>query len=118
MHQPPDRKPDELWIVQVNPQAVEEIPTSTLDINDRRNELAGNISLNQELGFIERVNDWVETGKLPADEFTRTEIRRLEMEQRYDSATKVDRDPDFLAELMENGREAAAKFLADDGGSA
>ncbi|MFT4882396.1 MAG: NTE family protein [Salinirussus sp.] len=113
MHQPPGRKPDELWIVQINPQEVEETPTSTLEINDRRNELSGNISLNQELGFIERVNDWVETGKLPADEFTHTEIRRIEMGQRYDSATKVDRDPDFIGELMESGREAASDFLTE-----
>jgi NTE family protein len=114
MHQPPGRKPDELWVVQINPQEVEEVPTSTLEINDRRNELSGNISLNQELGFIERVNDWVETGKLPADEFTHTEIRRIEMSQRYDSATKVDRDPAFIRELMDNGREAAGEFLAEE----
>ena len=113
MHQPPDRKPDELWVVQINPQEVEEVPTSTLEINDRRNELSGNISLNQELRFIERVNEWVETGKLPAEEFTHTEIRRIEMGQRYDSATKVDRDPAFIEELMERGREAAGEFLAE-----
>ena len=113
MHQPPERKPDELWIVQINPQEVEEVPTSTLEINDRRNELSGNISLNQELGFIERVNDWVETGKLPAEEFTHTDIRRIEMGQRYDSATKVDRDPAFIEDLMDNGREAASEFLTE-----
>jgi NTE family protein len=111
MHQPPGRKPDELWVVQINPQEVEEVPTSTLEINDRRNELSGNISLNQELGFIERVNDWVETGKLPAEEFTHTEIRRIEMSQRYDSATKVDRDPEFIQELIDRGRQAASEFL-------
>lgn len=113
MHQPPDRKPDELWVVQINPQEVEEVPTSTMEINDRRNELAGNISLNQELGFIERVNDWVEAGKLPADEFTHTEVRRVEMGQRYDAATKVDRDPAFIQELLEDGRRAASEFLAE-----
>jgi NTE family protein len=113
MHQPPDRKPDELWVIQINPQAVEEVPTSTLEINDRRNELAGNISLNQELRFIERVNDWVASGTLPADQFTHTEVRRLEMSQRYDSATKVDRDPAFIDELLERGREQARTFLDD-----
>ena len=114
MHQPPERKPDELWVIQINPQEVEEVPTSTLEINDRRNELSGNISLNQELGFIERVNDWVEAGKLPAEEFTHTEVRRIEMGQRYDSATKIDRDPAFIGDLMTNGREAAGEFLAEE----
>jgi NTE family protein len=111
MHQPPERKPDELWVIQINPQEIDEIPTSTQEINNRRNELAGNLSLNQELRFITRVNEWVETGKLPADEFSHTEIRRIEMGRRFDSATKVDRDPAFIEELMTLGRERGRRFL-------
>jgi len=111
MYQPPGRKPDELWVVQINPQSVEEIPTSTLEINDRRNELSGNISLNQELRFIEQVNEWVDDGTLPAERFTTTTVRRIEMTERFDSATKVDRDPAFLDRLLEMGREQATAFL-------
>ena len=111
MAQPPERKPEELWIVQVNPQAFEGEPTTSEVIADRRNELSGNISLNQELGFIEQINDWVESGKLPADEFVRTDIRRIEMGKRFHCSTKVDRDPDFLSDLQELGRERAREFL-------
>jgi NTE family protein len=111
MHLSPERKPEELWIVQVNPQEIEGEPTTNEAIADRRNELSGNISLNQELGFIERVNDWVETGKLPADEFTKTEIRRIQMGQQFPSATKVDRDPEFLDELRALGNRRAREFL-------
>ncbi len=111
MHQPPDRKPEELWVIQVNPQAFEGEPTTSEVIADRRNELSGNISLNQELGFIERVNDWIESGKLPADEFTKTEISRIEMGKRFHCSTKVDRDPDFLAELRELGATRAREFI-------
>jgi NTE family protein len=111
MSQPADRKPDELWIIQINPQELDGEPTSIDEIADRRNELSGNISLNQELGFIERVNEWVETGKLPADEFSKTEIRRIEMGERFHCSTKLDRDPDFIAELMDLGRDRARAFL-------
>jgi len=111
MAQPPERKPEELWIIQVNPQEFEGEPTTSEVIADRRNELSGNISLNQELGFIERINDWVESGKLPADEFTKTDIRRIEMGKRFHCSTKVDRDPDFLADLQGLGRERARAFL-------
>ena len=111
MHQPPDRKPEELWVIQVNPQAFEGEPTTSEVIADRRNELSGNISLNQELGFIERVNDWIETGKLPTDEFTRTEISRIEMGKRFHCSTKVDRDPRFLTELRELGATRAREFM-------
>ena len=111
MHQPIERKPDELWVVQINPQELDGEPTSVDEIADRRNELSGNISLNQELGFIERINDWVADGKLPADEFTQTDIHRIEMGQRFHCSTKLDRDPDFLAKLMDIGRDRAGEFL-------
>jgi NTE family protein len=111
MHQPPERKPEELWIIQVNPQEFEGEPTTSEVIADRRNELSGNISLNQELRFIEQVNDWVESGALPADEFTKTEITRIQMGERFHCSTKVDRDPTFLDELRELGAQRAAAFL-------
>ena len=109
----PARKPDELWVVQINPQTFEGEPTTLDVIADRRNELSGNISLNQELGFIERVNGWVESGKLPADEFSRTAIHRITMGERYHCSTKLDRDPDFIAELLARGRDRGGAFLDD-----
>jgi NTE family protein len=109
---PPGRKPDELWVVQINPQERAGEPTSLLEIADRRNELSGNISLNQELRFLERVNDWVEAGHLPEDEYTHTEVRRLELDRELACSTKLDRSPGFLTELFEQGRERARAFLA------
>jgi NTE family protein len=108
---PEERQPDELWVVQINPQQREGEPTSLAEISDRRNELAGNISLNQELGFIERVNDWLEAGHLSGDRFTKTEIHRLELADDLHHATKVDRSPAFLEELIDRGRDRAAEFL-------
>ena len=104
------RKPDELWVIQINPQERDGEPTSLEEIADRRNELAGNISLNQELRVIERVNEWVEEGHLPESDFSRTEIRRIPMGRAYHCSTKVDRDPSFLRELIELGEQRAAAF--------
>jgi NTE family protein len=50
------QRPDEIWIVQINPKNREEVPKKARDIIDRRNELAGNLSLFQEVRFIELVN--------------------------------------------------------------
>ena len=115
MHQPPERKPDELWVIQINPQELDGEPQSLDEIDNRRNELSGNISLNQELRFVERVNEWVESGRLPADEFKTTEIHRIEMGQDYDSSSKLDRDPAFIEELIALGQKQSAAFLADRG---
>ena len=109
----PERKPEELWVIQVNPQEFSGEPTTSEVIADRRNELAGNISLNQELRFIEQVNEWIETGKLPADEFTKTEIHRIQMGQRFHCSTKVDRSPEFIAELQKLGAKRADEFLSN-----
>lgn len=104
------RKPDEVWVIQINPQVREGEPSSLEEIADRRNELSGNISLNQELRVIERVNDWVDQGYLPESEFKRTEIHRIEMGETYHCSTKVDRRPSFVRELMELGEQRAAEF--------
>jgi len=110
---PSERKPDELWVIQVNAQTVEGEPSTIEVIADRRTELSANISLNQDLQFIEQVNEWIDDGKLPADEFTRTDIHRIQTGERYYSSTKVDRDPEFLAELRQLGRTRAQEFLED-----
>ncbi|MHB9288433.1 patatin-like phospholipase family protein [Halobacteriales archaeon Cl-PHB] len=108
---PAHHKPDELWVIQINPQVQEETPRTLEEIADRRNELAGNISLNQELKFVERVNDWVEAGHLPEDEFSKTSIRRIPMDRQYHCSTKVDRSAEFVAELTDLGRQRGAEFL-------
>ena len=105
------RKPDEIWVVQINPQERDGEPTMLDEIADRRNELSGNISLNQEIRFIERVNEWVDEGYLPEEEFTKTDVRRIEMKESYHCSTKLDRSPRFLRELMRVGEKRADEFL-------
>jgi len=104
--------PDEIWLITINPQARERVPRSPEGINDRRNELSGNLSLNAEVRFLERVNDWVDAGYLP-ERYTHTEIRRIPFEKgrRLDWRTKLDRDPEFLGRLLRGGRARGRSFL-------
>jgi NTE family protein len=104
------RKPDELWVIQINPQERDGEPTSLEEITDRRNELAGNISLNQELRVIERVNEWIDAGHLPESDFSKIRIRRIAMGRAYHCSTKVDRNPAFIQELMDLGERRATEF--------
>ena len=107
---PVDRKPEELWVIQINPQEREGEPKSLEEIADRRNELSGNISLNQELLVVERVNEWLEEGYLPESDFVNADVRRIEMDREYGHSTKLDRSPSFLRELMDLGERRAAAF--------
>lgn len=105
-------KPDEIWVIQINPQVREGEPQSLVEIHDRRNELAGNISMNQELRFIHRVNEWVEAGHLPEAHYKPVRTRKIEFNRELHSATKLDRSPDFIEELLDLGEQRGRSFVA------
>lgn len=104
-------KPDEIWVIQIDPQTRKREPVSIEEIKDRRNELAGNLSLNQEKDFIKTVNRWLEKGFLPSDKYKLVEIKEIEMGRDLDYASKLDRSPSFIYEMMAYGEEQAENFL-------
>lgn len=106
---PLGEKPDEIWVVQINPQKRAQEPTSTTDIMDRRNELSGNLSLEQEIRFIETINGLLP--HLPEDRYKRIEVKKIEMLRNLDAASKLDRSPSFIREMMSYGEEQAENFL-------
>jgi NTE family protein len=112
-----DARPDELWVVQVNPSEREHEPRTALEIADRRNELSGNLSLHQELRFVEKIDQLLEAGLLPADgKYRKVMVRILELvrsrvSRSLGTASKLNRDPAFIRELMEHGETRAGEFL-------
>jgi NTE family protein len=109
-------RPDELWVLQVNPSRVDAEPTLYGDIETRRNELAGNLSLRQELGFIETVNRWLDDGSITPSKFKHITVRILEMRrtprtEAFGYASKLNRDPSFIAELLELGQTQAQEQI-------
>jgi NTE family protein len=68
------------------------------------------LSLNQELRFIETINDLLVY--LPEDRYKHIEVRRIEMLRSLDAASKLDRRPSFIREMMDYGEERAGEFLA------
>ncbi len=108
-----DEVPDEIWVVQINPQRREEEPKNVRDIVDRRNELSGNLSLAQELYFIDRVNRLrSKHGTLQA-EYKHITIRVVQLALDLDTASKLDRSADLIRRLIEHGEERAALFFDD-----
>jgi len=104
--------PDEIWVVQVDGIEHAAEPRTTKEITDRRNLLAGNLSLNQELQSIEFVNGLVESGVLDDERYTDIRVERVVLEdEALGYAEKLDRDADFLAALYEKGEAEAAAFL-------
>jgi NTE family protein len=123
--------PHEIWVIQINPEEIRQEPKQTAEIEDRRNELGGNTSLNQELYFIRKVNELVKRvgewehdqgGALrkvfpppgeenPEESYVTIKVRRIELSMPLDVSSKLDRSRSHIEELMEHGSERAKRFL-------
>lgn len=105
-------KPDEIWVIQINPTRRRHEPTTLEEIRDRRNELAGNLSMFQEIRMITRINQLLEEGSLNNPAYRPIRVRQIPVELELNYLSKVDRDPGFLETLMEHGRSQALRFLS------
>jgi NTE family protein len=107
--------PDELWIIRINPQQWRDVPESTKDIEDRQNELMGNLSLNKELDFIMKVNEWQKKYKDFGRKHKPVVVRTIMMEEetadRLSYSSKFDRSRDRMMELCDHGHEVAVRWL-------
>jgi NTE family protein len=108
-----DYQPDELWLIQVNPSARHRLPKTVDDIHDRRHELAGNLSLEQELRFVEKINELLERGQLVKSPYRPIAVHRIVLETNLDYASKFDRSESLIQGLMAQGRAQARQFLGD-----
>jgi NTE family protein len=123
-------RPDEIWIIQVNRSRRDSVPERPSDVFDRRNQLAGNLSLQHELELIELVNRLVKSGAftpefraslhLDAAGVVKVRFIRMseEMAQKLDYPSKLSRQPAHINGLIAEGEARASAFLATLGQSA
>ncbi|HJV92856.1 MAG TPA: hypothetical protein VJ572_05220, partial [Azonexus sp.] len=104
-------KPDEIWIIQINPERRRQEPKLSSEIIDRRNELAGNLSLNQELFFVDQTNKWLAKGWLNAEHFKQVKVRHIPLKRELDYPSKLDRSPAFINGLLIEGQREGLAFL-------
>jgi NTE family protein len=119
--------PEEIWIIQVNRTASATIPEAPQDITDRRNHMAGNLSLQHELEMIEVVNMLLQEHALTdrfrarfgletTEKITVRFIRMSEEKQaKLDYPSKLSRQPQFIDALIADGMAQAQSFLASLG---
>jgi len=117
--------PNEIWIIRVNPVHSETIPEKPSDISDRRNAMAGNLSLAHELKMVDLANTLIQEHAL-TEEFrarigidssepiaVRTISMSDELIQRLDYPSKLSRNPAHIARLIADGEAQGNAFLAD-----
>lgn len=113
IHDLTDFNINELWVIQINPSSCTSVPMETHEILDRRNELAGNLSMEQELRQIAMINRLIAAGKLSDPKYHPIHVARINFDRDLEYSSKLDRRPAFLAELMEYGRTKARWFLKE-----
>jgi NTE family protein len=113
IHDLVDQHIDELWVVQINSSTCARIPTETHEILDRRNELAGNLSMEQELKFIEVINRAIARGKINDPMFRPIHIARISLDRELDYRSKLDRRRELMEELREYGKTRTRWFLKE-----
>jgi NTE family protein len=108
-----DQQVDELWIIQINSSTCAGVPTETHEIMDRRNALSGNLSMEQELAFIERLNRAIDAGTINDPKYRRIRVERIPLDRELGYRSKLDRRSAFLDELLEYGKTKARWFLKE-----
>jgi NTE family protein len=112
-----DAEPEEIWVIQINAKEWETEPTTMIEIADRRNELAGNLSLHQELHVIEKIDQLLEEGLLArSGKYRPIVVRVIEMppsrlSRSLGTFSKLNRDPSFIQDLIVHGESQAEEFL-------
>jgi NTE family protein len=113
------RPPEELWAVMINPfRRCGEI-RDVDDIRDRRNELAANISFQQEVHFLGKINELAKLHQLAgkaAEKYRPIKVRVITMADAVadglDYESKLSRNPALLDMLTAHGIAQAERFLA------
>lgn len=104
---------NELWVIQINTSGCPRVPTQMHDIQDRRNGLAGNLSMEQELHLIDMINRLLAQKKLVDPKYHPIHVARIRFDRDLSYQTKLDRWPSFLTELQEYGKTKARLFLKE-----
>ncbi len=113
IHDLVEHRIDELWVIQINSTTAARVPTKTHEIVDRRNALSGNLSMEQELGFMRSINRAIATGIISDPKYRPIRISRISLERELSYATKLDRRSQHIEELRNQGMSKTRWFLEE-----
>jgi predicted acylesterase/phospholipase RssA len=109
-----ERNPEEIWLIRINPVTRESVPTRFHEIEDRRNELSGNLSTFHEMRLVRKV-DALTTRLAGRPAHERIAFGFIDMDPDFarglDYASKLDRRSERIDRLYEHGRRQGQAFL-------
>jgi NTE family protein len=117
--------PEEIWVIQINRARHSAVPETSSDIFDRRNQLAGNLSLQHELELLRIVNLILQEYPEAPGLFARFGLNMqqpikvrflrmsLQLSESLDYPSKLSRHPAHIGRLLVDGAAQATAFLAE-----
>lgn len=103
-------KPDEIWVIRIDPPTRAVLPSSASDIDDRSKELGYANALQHELQSIDRINRWL-AADIPLPGYRPVIVRQIVLDLDLDNASKLDRRPALIDALYARGETLAQQFL-------
>jgi NTE family protein len=104
----------DIIILQTSPQTRNNLPRMVNEIAERSSEISFGASLSHELRAIAFVSKLLKQGKLPKGKYKDMLLHRIMSEailDRYDAASKMNTERDFLEELRQAGYKTATRWL-------
>ncbi len=108
---------NDILLVQINPVAIDQMPNSLDEIQDRVNQITFNAGLLSELRAIRFVTRLLEEQKLDTSRYRKIFLQQIDggsALMAYGSDSKVKSDWEFLQTLFEQGRVADEQWLKTD----
>jgi NTE family protein len=104
---------DELWLVQFFPQERKNLPKTPSERKERKDELWQNSLVDHELYFIDKVNEWLDLGRLNNEDGKYRHIKWKKMPMLLDLPAGVGfvNSPSFIQDMMAYGYKHAEIFL-------
>ena len=106
---------DELWLVEFFPQERQNMPKTPAERKERKDELWQDALVDNELYFIEKVNDWLDSGKLNNKDgkYRHINVKTMPMLLDLPAGVQFVNSPSFIQDMMAYGYENAKIFLTE-----
>lgn len=108
-----DYQIDELWFVEVFPKKRKEVPQTPGQRKDRKDELWQNSLVEHELYYIQKVNEWLDSGRLNNvnGKYRHIAIKKMPMLLDLPAGVAFVNSSSFIREMMKYGYDHAYVFL-------
>lgn len=109
-------KTDDVLLVQINPVARDQVPTTSREIQNRIDEITFNAALLREFRAIAFVKELIAAGKLDGGQYRDIRMHRIDADEAFkdlSASSKINAEWAFLEYLRDLGRSAAEDWLAD-----